>query len=28
MAGIAIVGGLVVATLWNIKDDGYIHEES
>ena len=27
MAGIAVVGGLIVATLWNIKDDGYIHEE-
>ncbi|MBQ7517631.1 MAG: MFS transporter [Bacteroidales bacterium] len=26
MAGFAVVGGLLVATLWNIKDDGYIHE--
>ena len=25
MSGIAIVGGLTVALLWNIKDDGYIH---
>ncbi len=27
MAGFAIVGGLLVAALWNIKDDGYIHED-
>ena len=26
MAGIAVVGGLLVATLWRIKDDGYIHD--
>jgi OPA family glycerol-3-phosphate transporter-like MFS transporter/OPA family sugar phosphate sensor protein UhpC-like MFS transporter len=26
MAGFALVGGLIVTTLWNIKDDGYIHE--
>ena len=25
MSGVAIVGGLMVALLWNIKDDGYIH---
>ena len=25
MSGVAIVGGLTVALLWNIKDDGYIH---
>ena len=25
MSGIAIVGGLTVALLWNIKEDGYIH---
>ncbi len=26
MAGFALVGGLIVTSLWNIKDDGYIHE--
>ena len=26
MAGFALVGGLIVTTLWNIKDDGYIHD--
>jgi len=26
MAGVAIVGGLIIASLWNIKDDGYLHE--
>ena len=26
MAFIAIGGGLLIATLWNIKDDGYVHE--
>ena len=26
MAGFAIVGGICVVVLWNIKDDGYIHE--
>lgn len=26
MAGVAVIGGLIVLTLWNIKDDGYIHE--
>ncbi|MBO4642160.1 MAG: MFS transporter [Bacteroidaceae bacterium] len=25
MSGVAVVGGLTVAVLWNIKDDGYIH---
>ena len=25
MAGFALVGGLIVTSLWNIKDDGYIH---
>jgi len=25
MAFIAIGGGLLIATLWNIKDDGYVH---
>ena len=28
MAGFAVVGGILVATLWNIKDDGYIHENN
>lgn len=27
MAGFAVVGGLLVSTLWNIKDDGYIHDD-
>ena len=27
MAGVAVVGGLIVLTLWNIQDDGYIHED-
>lgn len=26
MAGVAIAGGLIIATLWNIKDDGYVHD--
>ena len=26
MAGFALVGGIIVTSLWNIKDDGYIHE--
>lgn len=26
MAGFAVIGTLLVSTLWNIKDDGYIHE--
>ena len=25
MAGFAVVGGIIVAVLWNIKDDGYLH---
>lgn len=25
MAGIAVIGGLVVIPLWNMKNDGYIH---
>ena len=28
MAGFAVVGGILLAALWNIKDDGYIHERS
>lgn len=28
MAGIAIAGGLLIATIWNIKDDGYVHSEN
>ena len=28
MAGFAVVGGILLAVLWNIKDDGYIHERS
>ena len=27
MAGFAVLGGVLCAFLWNIKDDGYIHEE-
>lgn len=26
MGGVAIVGGLVVLPLWNMKEDGYLHE--
>ncbi len=26
--GFAVVGGILLAVLWNIKDDGYIHERS
>ena len=26
MAGFAVVGGILLAVLWSIKDDGYIHE--
>ena len=26
MAGVAVVGGLVVIPLWNMKNDGYIHD--
>ena len=26
MAGFALVGGIIVTSLWNIKDYGYIHE--
>ena len=25
MAGVAVLGGIVMMFLWNIKDDGYIH---
>jgi sugar phosphate permease len=25
MAGISVLGGIVMVFLWNIKDDGYIH---
>jgi len=28
MAGFAVLGGILVSLLWNIKDDGYIHEEN
>ena len=28
MAGFSILGGILVAFLWNIKDDGYIHDEN
>lgn len=28
MACIAIGGGLLIATLWNIKDDGYVHDKN
>ncbi len=27
MAGFAVVGGILVALLWNIKADGYIHDD-
>lgn len=27
MAGFAIIGFVIVATLWNLKGDGYIHDE-
>ena len=27
MTVVAIIGGLIVAMLWNISDDGYIHEQ-
>ena len=26
MACVAVAGGMLIATLWNIKDDGYVHE--
>jgi len=26
MAGVAVAGGILVALLWNLKGDGYIHE--
>ena len=26
MAGFAVVGGILIATTWGIKDDGYIHD--
>lgn len=26
MTGVAVVGGLLIFTLWNIRDDGYVHE--
>lgn len=28
MACISVAGGLLIATLWKIKDDGYVHEKS
>lgn len=28
MAGVALLGGVVVAVLWNIRNDGYLHDES
>ncbi|MBR4756589.1 MAG: hypothetical protein IK076_06585, partial [Bacteroidales bacterium] len=27
MAGFAVTGAILLFFLWNIKDDGYIHEE-
>lgn len=26
MCGVAVIGGLIVLTLWNIKGDGYVHD--
>ena len=26
MAGVAVLGTVLVATLWNLKGDGYIHD--
>ena len=26
MAGVSVLGGVVMVLLWNIRDDGYIHE--
>ena len=28
MAGVAVIGGVLVSSLWNIQDDGYIHNDS
>lgn len=28
MACIAVGGGILIATIWNIKDDGYVHEKN
>ena len=28
MCVVAIIGGVIVATLWNISDDGYIHDNN
>lgn len=28
MACISVAGGLLIATLWKIKDDGYVHEKA
>lgn len=27
MAGVALVGCLLIASLWNIRDDGYLHDD-
>ncbi len=27
MSGVAVIGTFVIATLWNLKGDGYIHDE-
>ena len=26
MTGVAVIGGILVSSLWNIRNDGYIHE--
>lgn len=28
MAGVAVAGALLISVLWNIKDDGYVHDEN
>lgn len=28
MAAVALLGAILVSTLWNIREDGYIHEEA
>jgi hypothetical protein len=28
MSIVAVIGGLIILTLWNIKGDGYIHDDA